>query len=117
MAGMVADWTVDAQAMRVRAEAGYLTATDLADWLVRIKAKPFRAAHRIAGAIVKRAEVLGVALEKVPLADMQAVDPAITADVFDVLTVAASVDSRQSFGGTAPARVHEQVQYWQEKLA
>jgi argininosuccinate lyase len=117
MAGMVADWSVDAQSMRVRAESGYPTATDLADWLVRTKAKPFRAAHRIAGAIVKHAEALGVALEKVPLADMQAVDRAITADVFDVLTVAASVDSRQSFGGTAPARVREQVQYWQEKLA
>ncbi|HEY3777285.1 MAG TPA: argininosuccinate lyase [Rhizomicrobium sp.] len=117
MAGMVADWTVEAQSMRVRAEAGFPTATDLADWLVRTKGKPFRAAHHVAGAIVQRAEALGLALEKVPLADMQAIDPAITADVFDVLSIAASVDSRQSFGGTAPARVREQVSYWREKLA
>jgi argininosuccinate lyase len=116
MAGMVADWAVDADAMRACAEVGFPTATDLADWLVRAKGKPFRAAHRIAGAIVARAEALGVSLENVPLAEMRAVDPAITADVFQVLSIAASVDSRQSFGGTAPMRVAEQVRYWRETI-
>jgi len=115
--GMVSDWSVNRDAMRMRAQAGFPTATDLADWLTRVKAIPFRAAHRIAGAIVKRADELNLALEKVPLAEMQKIEPAITADVFDVLSVAASVHSRQSFGGTAPSRVREQIQYWREKLA
>ena len=115
--GMISDWSVNRDAMRMRAQAGFPTATDLADWLTRVKAIPFRAAHRIAGAIVKRADELNLALEKVPLAEMQKIEPAITADVFDVLSVAASVHSRQSFGGTAPSRVREQIQYWREKLA
>ena len=116
MIGMVSDWTVDRHAMRASAEAGFPTATDLADWLVRVKGTPFRVAHRIAGAIVKRAEELNLPLERLPLADMQACDPAIAADVFDVLSIAASVDSRQSFGGTAPLRVREQIVYWRERL-
>jgi argininosuccinate lyase len=117
MSGMVSDWSVNRDAMRGRAQAGFPTATDLADWLARVKGIPFRAAHRIAGQIVKRAEELNLALEKVPLAEMQKIEPAITADLFDVLPVAASVHSRQSFGGTAPVRVREQIQYWREKLA
>ena len=117
MSGMVSDWSVNRDAMRARAQAGFPTATDLADWLARVKGIPFRTAHRIAGQIVKRAEELNLALEKVPLAEMQKIEPAITANVFDVLPVAASVHSRQSFGGTAPVRVREQIQYWREKLA
>jgi argininosuccinate lyase len=117
MSGMVSDWSVNRDAMRGRAQAGFPTATDLADWLARVKGIPFRTAHRIAGKIVKRAEELNLALEKVPLAEMQKIEPAITADLFDVLPVAASVHSRQSFGGTAPVRVREQIQYWREKLA
>jgi len=116
MTGMIADLSVDAAAMRRAAEAGFPTATDLADWLVRVLKKPFREAHHVAGSIVKRAETLGVALDKVPLAEMQAVEPAITQDVFAVLTLEASLDSRQSQGGTAPSRVREQVASWQEKL-
>ncbi len=116
MAGMIADLSVDASAMRRAAEAGFPTATDLADWLVRVLKMPFREAHHVAGSIVKRAESLGVALDKVPLADMQAVAPAIAAEVFAVLTLEASVNSRESQGGTSPKRVREQVALWQEKL-
>jgi argininosuccinate lyase len=117
MSGMVSNWSVNRDAMRGRAQAGFPTATDLADWLTRVKGIPFRGAHRIAGQIVKRAEELNLALEKVPLAEMQRIEPAVTADVFDVLSIAASVHSRQSFGGTAPTRVREQIQFWREKLA
>ncbi len=99
MAGMIADLKPDAQAMRRAAEAGYPTATDLADWLVRVLRKPFREAHHIAGSIVRRAETLGVALDKLPLAEMQAVEPAIGDAVFAVLTLDASVGSRRSEGG------------------
>ena len=82
MAGMVEDMRANDAAMQKAAEAGYPTATDLADWLVRVKGKPFREAHHIAGACVKRAEALGLALEKLPLAEMQAVEPAITKTSF-----------------------------------
>jgi argininosuccinate lyase len=116
MAGMIADLTADPAAMRRAAEAGFPTATDLADWLVRVLKKPFRDAHHIAGSIVRRAEELGVGLDKISLGDMQSVEPAITKDVYDVLGLDASVHLRTSQGGTAPVRVREQIALWQEKL-
>jgi argininosuccinate lyase len=117
MAGMIDDMRANDAAMRRAAETGYPTATDLADWLVRVKGKPFREAHHSAGAIVKRAEALGVTLDKLALGEMQEIDPAITADVFQVLSLDASVHARSSFGGTAPERVREQIVYWREKLS
>jgi argininosuccinate lyase len=78
--------------------------------------KPFREAHHIAGSIVKRAEEMKVGLDKVPLAEMQKIEPGITQDVFSVLSLDASVNSRMSLGGTAPARVKEQLVFWREKL-
>ena len=116
MAGMIADLKAQPEAMRRAAEAGYPTATDLADWLVRVLKKPFREAHHIAGSVVRRAEELGVALDKLPLTEMQKFEPAITNDVFAVLSLEASVNSRESYGGTAPKRVREQIAYWQEQL-
>jgi argininosuccinate lyase len=116
MAGMIADLAPQPDAMRRAAEAGYPTATDLADWLVKALGKPFREAHHIAGALVKRAEELGVPLDKLPLAEMQKAEPGITDDVFAVLSLDASVNSRDSLGGTAPGRVREQVAFWREKL-
>jgi argininosuccinate lyase len=116
MAGMVADLTVDADRMRAAAEAGYPTATDLADFIVRTLNKPFREAHHISGAIVKRAEALGLPLEKLPLAEMQAVEPGLTDAVHPVLSLDASVKARMSYGGTAPDRVREQLFFWREKL-
>jgi argininosuccinate lyase len=116
MAGMIADATVHDVAMRAAAEAGYPTATDLADWIVITLKKPFREAHHIAGAIVKRAEELRLTLDKLPLAEMQAVEPGITEAVYKVLSLDASVKSRMSFGGTAPDRVREQLFFWREKL-
>ena len=116
MAAMIADLEVDADAMRAAANTGYPTATDLADWLVRVLKKPFREAHHAAGAIVKRAEELHLDLDALPLAEMQKIEPSITADVFAVLGLDASVASRLSLGGTAPARVREQIAFWREKL-
>jgi argininosuccinate lyase len=114
MAGMIADLKADPAAMRRAAGAGFPTATDLADWIVRVLKKPFREAHHIAGHIVRRAEELGVDLDKVPPAEMQAFG--IGKDVYDVLSLEASVNLRTSLGGTAPARVREQIAFWQEKL-
>ena len=65
--------------MRAAAGGGYSTATDLADWLVRALGLPFREAHHVTGRIVAAAEARGVALDKLPLAAMQAVEPRITA--------------------------------------
>jgi argininosuccinate lyase len=116
MAAMIADLTADTAKMRAAAEPGFTTATDLADWVVRVLKKPFREAHHIAGSIVKRAEEMSVTLDKLPLDEMQKVEPAITDKVFAVLSLDASVNSRMSLGGTAPARVKEQVRLWRERL-
>ena len=116
MAAMVADLTAQPEKMRAACEPGYPTATDLADWVVRVLKKPFREAHHIAGSIVKVAETQGVTLDKLPLAEMQKVEPAVTAEVFKVLTPEASVASRMSLGGTAPARVKEQLNHWRSIL-
>jgi argininosuccinate lyase len=116
MAAMIADLTADAEKMRAACEPGYPTATDLADWVVQVLKKPFREAHHIAGAIVKLAEDQDVTLDKLPLAEMQKIEPAITAEVFKVLSPEASVNSRMSLGGTAPARVKEQLHHWRSLL-
>ncbi|MGQ0662239.1 MAG: argininosuccinate lyase [Pseudomonadota bacterium] len=105
MTGMIDDLEVDEAAMRRAAASGYLTATDLADWLVRHKGLPFRAAHQATGQIVRLAEARGCALEDLPLADLKAVDKRITRGVYSVLSVERSLASRTSFGGTAPANV------------
>jgi argininosuccinate lyase len=104
-AGMVHDLRPCRERLRDAAEQGFATATDLADWLVQAAGLPFRRAHHATGQIVKRAEVLGCTLAELPLAELQAVEPAITAAVYDVLDAARSVASRTSFGGTAPERV------------
>jgi argininosuccinate lyase len=116
LAAMVGDLTVDPDAMRKAAEAGYPTATDLADWIVRTLKKPFREAHHSAGAIVRRAEAIGLALDKLPLVEMQTIEPGISQDVYAVLSLEASVQARTSFGGTAPERVREQLRFWKETL-
>jgi len=116
MAAMVADLAADAAKMRSAAEAGYPTATDLADWLVRVLKKPFREAHHIAGSIVAKCERAGVTLDKLPLGEMQAIEPGITGEVFAVLSLEASVQSRMSLGGTSPARIKEQLRFWRERL-
>jgi argininosuccinate lyase len=116
MVGMIADMTVNADKMRTAALVGYPTATDLADWLVRVAKKPFREAHHAAGAVVKRAEVMKLDLDKLPLEEMKKIEPAITAEIHAVLTLEASLASRMSYGGTAPARVREQIALWKEKL-
>ncbi|HYL32991.1 MAG TPA: argininosuccinate lyase, partial [Stellaceae bacterium] len=103
--GMVGDLTVDKAAMRRAAEAGYSTATDLADWLTRNLALPFREAHHVTGALVKRAEALGTTLADLPLKEMQKIEPRITPAARDILTVEKSVASRTSLGGTAPSLV------------
>jgi len=116
MAAMLVDMTANPEKMRAAAEPGYPTATDLADWLVRVLKKPFREAHHIAGSIVKLAEAKGVALDKLALAEMQAFEPGITEEALAALSLEASVNARMSLGGTAPARVKEQIKFWRGHL-
>ncbi len=105
MTGMVETLTFDTARMRAVAASGFATATDLADWLVREADVPFREAHHITGQAVRAAEAAGVGLAELPLRTLQAIDSRIDARVFDVLSVEASVASRTSYGGTAPANV------------
>jgi len=116
MTGMVADLTPNRARMAAAAGAGFSTATDLADWLVRELGLPFRTAHHVTGAAVKHAEAQGVDLVDLPLADLQALESGITADVYDVLTPEASAASRKAWGGTAPEAVREQVRRWKERI-
>ncbi len=107
--GMVRDLRPDRERLRAAAGHGFSTATDLADWLARIAGLPFREAHRATGRIVQRAEALGCALADLPLAELQTIEPAITAAVYDVLDPERSVASRNSDGGTAPDRVRAAI--------
>lgn len=116
MAGMIGDLEPVPEAMRAAAGRGYSTATDLADWLVRELKMPFRDAHHVTGSIVKAAETQGVDLDKLPLADMQAIEPKITKAVFSVLSVENSVKSRTSYGGTAPQNVLKMARHWLRRL-
>ena len=116
MGGMIGDLEPEPEIMRAAAGAGYSTATDLADWLVRALKLPFREAHHATGAIVRLAETRGETLEQLPLEAMQAIEPRITADVLAVLSVDASVRSRTSYGGTAPQNVRKMARAWVRRL-
>jgi argininosuccinate lyase len=116
MAGMVGDLDIDAKAMKKAAGRGYATATDLADWLVQTLDMPFREAHHVTGRIVAMAEEKNADLRKLTLAELQAVEPRITQDVFSVLDPARSAKSRKSQGGTAPANVRREARRWIKRL-
>ncbi len=115
MTGMIGDMTVRADRMRLAAGSGYSTATDLADWLVREAGLPFRDAHHVTGRAVALAEQKGCDLAELSLADLQGINGAITENVFNVLSVDASVASRTSFGGTSPSEVRKQIAWWRSR--
>lgn len=112
MAGMVGDLTFVREKMRASADAGFSTATDLADWLVREADIPFREAHHITGRAVALAEQKGCGLDGLTIEDFKSVDTRIDARVHKVLSVEASVKSRKSFGGTAPDNVRTEIARW-----
>ena len=116
MTGMVRDLKPDLAKMKAAAGSGYATATDLADWLVRELGLPFRQAHHVTGRIVGIAAEREAALEDLPIATLQEVEPGITEAVFDVLGVEKSVRSRTSFGGTAPSNVSRAAEAWLKQL-
>ncbi|MEI4232745.1 argininosuccinate lyase [Roseovarius sp. D22-M7] len=116
MEGMVRDMAAQQGNLEEAAASGFSTATDLADWLVRVAGLPFREAHHVTGTLVARAEAQGVDLPDLDLAEMQAVHGDIDASVYAVLGVHNSVASRTSHGGTAPEQVRAQVARWKERL-
>ena len=116
LAGMIETVGFSPERMRAVAAQGFSTATDLADWLVREAGVPFREAHHLTGRIVKAAEERGCDLADLPIEVLQAIDERIGKSVYDVLGVDASVRSRTSYGGTAPARVREQIAAAKEAL-
>ena len=116
MQGMVADMQANKAALCAAAGAGFSTATDLADWLVRSLNMPFRDAHHVTGSLVALAETEKCELQDLSLTQMHSVDPAITKEVYDVLGVENSVASRISYGGTAPAQVRAQILRWKQEL-
>ena len=116
MTGMIEDLEPVPETMHAAASRGYSTATDLADWLVRTLKLPFRDAHHITGTIVRIAETRKIGLEELPLEAMQQVDARITTDVFNVLSVEASVKSRTSYVGTAPQNVRKMARSWIKRL-
>ena len=117
MTGMVESATFRTDRMRGLAESGFATATDFADWLVREAGLPFREAHHVTGRAVKRAEELGVRLDELPFSEFQAIDARVNESLYDVLSVDASVASRTSFGGTAPANVRAAIRAARESLS
>ncbi|MEP3637434.1 MAG: argininosuccinate lyase [Paracoccaceae bacterium] len=116
MEGMVGDMSANRESLAAAAGSGFSTATDLADWLVRVLGMPFRDAHHVTGRIVALAEAKGCDLPDLSLDDLQSVHDGITSDIFEVLGVNNSVASRTSYGGTSPAQVRTQVARWKEIL-
>ncbi|WP_420012725.1 argininosuccinate lyase [Tateyamaria sp.] len=116
MDGMVRDMSANRESLAAAAGSGFSTATDLADWLVRVLGLPFRDAHHITGSLVAMAESQGCDLPDLTLEQMKSAHEGITQDVFDVLGVENSVASRTSYGGTAPSQVRAQVARWKEVL-
>ncbi len=116
MEGMVRDMTANRDSLAAAAGSGFSTATDLADWLVRVLGLPFREAHHITGALVAKAESKGCDLPNLALDEMKVAYAGITQDVFTVLGVENSVHSRTSYGGTAPVQVRAQIARWKEIL-
>ncbi|MEO0798042.1 MAG: argininosuccinate lyase [Pseudomonadota bacterium] len=116
MNGMVTDLEPVPDRMAAAAGAGFSTATDLADWLVRELGLPFRDAHHVTGTLVAKAESKGCGLEDLSLEEMQSVEPKMTDAVFGVLGVENSVRSRTSHGGTAPQLVRKSARSWVRHL-
>jgi len=116
MAGMVRDLEPNRDVMQAAASSGFATATDLADWLVQNLQLPFRDAHHVTGRIVALAEKNSLRLDELSLAQLQSAHGTIDQSVYKVLSAEASVKSRTSFGGTAPANVKREAKRWLKQL-
>ncbi len=109
MAGLLGNLTLRPERLAAALHGGFLTATDLADYLVT-QGVPFRTAHEQVGNTVRYAESEGKELWELSLAEIQQFAPQAGADVFDWLKIDNSVARRRSPGGTAPERVREALE-------
>ncbi|MDD3288204.1 MAG: argininosuccinate lyase [Alphaproteobacteria bacterium] len=117
MTGMIRDMKADKSRMNAATNGGFLTATDLADWLVINLNMPFRKAHHVTGGIVRIAETKGCRLDELTLDEMRKIEPKITKDAFKALNPAGAANSRKSYGGTSPSQVKKQVNNWRKSIA
>ncbi|MGE4350902.1 MAG: argininosuccinate lyase [Bdellovibrionales bacterium] len=115
MTGMIRDMSANTQEMRAATDRGFLTATDLADWLVRELGMPFRQAHHVTGRLVVMAEEKACRLDELSLTEMQSVEPKLTHEIYAVLRPESAVKSRTSLGGTAPKNVAAAIKRWKKK--
>ena len=109
LAGLVATLRFNTKLMARSAPAGHALATDLAELLVR-RGTPFRQAHEVVGHLVVWCQVHDCELSEVSDEDLAKISPLLTPDVRDVLTVEGALAARSARGGTAPARVAEQLE-------
>jgi argininosuccinate lyase len=117
MTGMILDMTPNNDILSDSAKSGFSTATDVADWIVRELGVPFREAHRITGCIVRLAEERKCELKDLALNDLKAIENRITSSIYSIMSVESSVNSRDSFGGTAPIQVKAQLKKWKKRLS
>jgi argininosuccinate lyase len=116
MTGMVETLTFDTDRMREAAPSGHALATDVAEWLV-LQGVPFREAHEVAGSCVRLCDERGIELWDLSDADLASVSSHLTPDVRQVLSVTGAIAARSAFGGTAPARVAEQLEAARDRVA
>ena len=115
LTGMVASSRFDTERMAAAAPLGFALATDVAEWLVR-RGVPFREAHEIAGSCVQECEKRGIDLPDLTDGDLARISPHLAPDVRSVLSVQGALDARSAMGGTAPARVREQLADLREQV-
>jgi argininosuccinate lyase len=113
--GLIREVEFNTEAMQSMADLGYITATDLADWLVKKCNIPFRDAHSITGKVVKHAENNKLTLDQIAMEDFKKIDKRITNDVLKVLSLKNSLESRDSYGGTSPKVVKKALKYAEKK--
>ena len=116
MAGMIETMQVDAARLKAQSTEGFTLATEVADWLAR-NGVPFSEAHEITGALVRYCEEKGLELSDLTPADLGAVDPRLGEEMLGHLTPEAAVAARAGYGGTAPARVAEQIERLKENVS
>ena len=114
MTGMIRDLTANEAVMEAATTRGFLTATDLADWLAHHLGMPFRQAHHVTGRIDCLAEAKDCRLDEIPLTDLQEIEPRLTNAIYKTLAPSTAVESRTSQGGTAPKRVKAEVKRWKK---
>ena len=116
MAGMIRTMRVDVAELRRQAPLGFTLATEVADWLA-LRGVPFSTAHEITGALVRLCEEKRIELWELTPAMLAEVDDRLRPDMLECLTLDAAVAARVGYGGTAPARVWEQIGRLKQGLA